>query len=163
MSKGNEVTFGDRYLLVSKTDLKGKITYANKAFLEVAGYGEAELIGKPHNIIRHEDMPKLIFKRLWEELQAGREINAYVKNRTKNGGYYWVFANVTPSYNIYGKAIGYHSARRNPSKTARQVIEPLYRQLVDAERTGGVQKSEELFNKILAEKGVDYEEFVLSV
>jgi len=95
----NEKTFNKSTLLVSKTDLKGKITYANRAFLEIVGLNEDEIIGKPHNIIRHPDMPKVIFKLLWSYLQDKKEIHAYVKNLCADGSFYWVMANVTPSFN----------------------------------------------------------------
>lgn len=158
----NEVNFSGNTLLVSKTDLKGVITYSNRAFLKTVGLTERELIGKPHNLIRHPDMPKIIFKALWEYLQSGKEINAYVKNLTSDGSYYWVFANVTPSY-FNEKVIGYHSARRKPKKEALDIIIPLYKQLLAAEKQGGVKESEKMLNKLLEEKGVEYDEFILSI
>ena len=93
--------------LVSKTDLKGRITYGNRIFIEFSGYSEAELLGAQHNIVRHPDMPRGVFKFLWDTLQAKQECFAYVKNRSKDGGFYWVFANVTPSYAADGKVDGY--------------------------------------------------------
>ncbi|MBN2894595.1 MAG: PAS domain-containing protein [Campylobacterales bacterium] len=161
-SREQEFFFPNDRLLVSKTDTRGITTYANEAFIAIAGYSEEELIGKPHNLVRHPDMPKVIFKMLWGYLNAGSEINAYVKNRTKSGGYYWVLANVTPSRDVSGKTIGFHSARRNPSKEALEVIKPLYAQLLDAERSGGLTQSETVLERILNDKGVSYEEFVLS-
>jgi len=159
-----ERTFPKDQLLVSKTDLKGKITYANQAFIEIAGYSEAELIGQPHNIVRHPDMPKIIFKMLWEYLQRGSEIHAYVINCGKDGSYYWVLANVTPSYGVDGKIVGYHSARRNPDRTLlEKVVKPLYRELLELEKSGGIAKSEARLNALLQEKGVEYEEFILSI
>lgn len=160
--RNNEVHFNNETLLVSKTDLKGVITYCNRAFFETVGLSEKELIGKPHNLIRHPDMPRIIFKALWEYLQSGKEINAYVKNLTSDGSYYWVFANVTPSY-FNDKIIGYHSARRKPNKDALETIIPLYKQLLDAEKRGGMQESEKILNKLLEEKGVEYDEFILSI
>lgn len=94
-----ELTFLESELIVSKTDTKGKITYGNELFLKLSGYEEKDILHKPHNIIRHPDMPKVIFKLLWDTLHNKQEIYAYVINRSKNGNFYWVFANVTPSYN----------------------------------------------------------------
>ena len=160
--KNHEVHFTDDRLLVSKTDLKGTITYTNRAFFEIVNLSEKELIGKPHNLIRHPDMPRIIFKALWDYLQSGKEINAYVKNLTADGSYYWVLANVTPSY-FKDKVIGYHSARRKPRKEALDIIIPLYKQLLDAEKQGGIKESEKILNKLLEEKGVEYDEFILSI
>ena len=159
----NEKTFNDNELLVTKTDLEGIITYANRNFTRIVGLPEAELIGKPHNIIRHPDMPKIIFKYLWDYLENGREIHAYVKNLCADGSYYWVMANVTPSYNpTTNEKIGYHSARRKPSQEALDIIIPLYKSLLSAEKSGGMVASEKIMNKLLKEKGVQYDEFILS-
>jgi len=159
--KNSEIFFDAKKLLVTKTDLKGKILYANRAFMEIVQMDEEELIGTPHNIIRHPDMPKVIFKLLWSYLQNKKEIHAYVKNITKDGSYYWVLANVTPSY-INGKVVGYHSARRKPTKEALNIIEPLYKKLLQAEKNAGVSASEKIMNDLLKEKGVNYDEFILS-
>lgn len=157
----NEKTFPKDQLLVTKTTTKGIITYANKGFMEIVGMDEDGLVGKPHNIIRHPDMPKIIFKYLWTYLQRGEEIHAYVKNLCADGSYYWVMANVTPSY-FNEKVVGYHSARRNPSKKALEVIVPLYKKLLDAEKKGGIAASEKMMDELLKEKGVQYDEFILS-
>ena len=159
----NEKTFNKSTLLVSKTDLKGKITYANRAFLEIVGLNEDEIIGKPHNIIRHPDMPKIIFKLLWSYLQDKKEIHAYVKNLCADGSFYWVMANVTPSFNTNGDVVGYHSSRRVPTKEALEIIKPLYQQLLSAERNGGISASEKIINQLLKDKGVSYDEFILSI
>jgi len=157
----NEKTFSNDQLLVTKTTTKGIITYANRAFMEIVELSEDDLIGKPHNVIRHPDMPKIIFKYLWTYLQRGEEIHAYVKNLCADGSYYWVMANVTPSY-YENKVVGYHSARRSPSKQAIEIITPLYKQLLEAERRGGMQASEKIITDLLREKGMKYDEFILS-
>jgi PAS domain S-box-containing protein len=159
----NQKFFDTDKILVSKTDLKGKIRYANKEFLDIVGLSEEEVIGKPHNIIRHPDMPRVIFKYLWEFLHQELEINAYVKNLCADGGYYWVCANVTPSFDVQGKVIGYHSARRAPTKEALDVIIPLYEKLLSLEKSGGMQASETYMQDLLNEKGVQYDEFILSI
>ncbi len=157
-----EKKFDADTLLVTKTDLRGKITYANRGFKDIVAMSEDELIGAPHNIIRHPDMPKVIFKFLWSYLQDEKEIHAYVKNICSDGSYYWVLANVTPSY-LNGKVVGYHSSRRKPSVEALEVIIPLYKTLLQAEKSGGISASEKIINDILNEKGVNYDEFILSI
>lgn len=149
--------------IVSKTDLNGNITYGNETFIEMSGFSESELLNAPHNILRHPDMPKLIFKLLWERIREREGIYAYVKNKTKNGDYYWVFAYVTPSFDTQGNRIGYYSVRRAPKPKALEVIEPLYRELLNAERSGGVHASEKLLTKILHDKGMTYDQFVLGL
>ena len=99
---GIERTFGEDEIIVSKTDLKGRITYANQVFLRIPGYTEKEVLGQPHNIIRHPDMPRCVFKLLWDTLEARREIFAYVINMACNGDHYWVFAHVTPTFEPTG-------------------------------------------------------------
>jgi PAS domain S-box-containing protein len=149
--------------IVSKTDVKGRITYVNKIFMDLAEYREDELLGKPHNLIRHSDMPRAVFKLLWDRVQAKKEIFAYVVNKTKNGNHYWVYANVTPSLDEKGNIIGYYSVRRKPSPAALEIIKPLYRQMCDAERTGGMEASTKLLNDALAEKGASYDEFIIHI
>ena len=158
-----ELKFASNELIVSKTDLSGKITYGNELFLKLAGYSEEEILNAPHNIVRHPDMPKVIFKLLWESISQGKEIYAYVVNQSKNGDYYWVFANVTPSYDNNGKIIGYHSARRSPNEKALDIIKPLYKQLSNAEKTGGVEASANIINELLAKNGGRYDKFILSI
>jgi len=153
--------------IVSKTDTKGIITYANRIFIEFSRYDEEELIGKQHNIIRHPDMPRGVFKLLWDTLSQEKEIFAYVKNMAKDGSYYWVFANVTPSYDQQGKVIGYYSVRRKPKQESVDICTGLYSAMLEAERKAGpknaMNASIELVTGILADKGVSYEEFILSI
>lgn len=127
--------FDPEDIIVSKTDLKGRITYANRTFCEIAGYTEAEVLGQPHSIIRHPDMPRAVFKLLWDTLAEGHEIFAYVKNMTKTGDFYWVFAHVTPSFDADHKVIGFHSNRRVPDRKALESIAPLYADLLREERS----------------------------
>jgi len=149
--------------IVSKTDLKGNITYTNKIFMNMAEYTEAELLGKPHNIVRHEKMPKIVFKLLWDTVKSGEEIFAYVINKTKNKNAYWVFTNVTPSKDENGKTIGYYSVRRKPNKEALQVIEPLYQKMIEAEKHSGMEASKKILEDLLFEKGVSYNELIISL
>lgn len=158
-----EKTFGQGEILVSKTNTKGIITYANSQFIHISGFKEEELLGQPHNITRHPRMPKLIFKLLWSELKKGNEINAYVINLAKDGSYYWVYANVTPSFDAANNIIGYHSTRRRVNRRALKVIEPMYDELRKHEIVGGVKASQQLLESILKSKGVDYAEFVFGL
>ena len=153
--------------IVSKTDPKGRITYANRIFIEFSGYSERELLKAPHNIIRHPDMPRGVFKYLWTTLEAGKECFAYVKNMSRQGAYYWVFANVTPSYNLRGELDGYMSVRRRPSVEAVKLCGDLYRVMLEAEQQAGprdaVSASLALLNNHLAQRGLSYEQFILSI
>jgi PAS domain S-box-containing protein len=145
--------------LVSKTDTKGKITYCNKSFMEIAKLREQDLLGKPHNIIRHPDMPRLIFKLLWGKIQKDEEIFAYVKNLSADGSFYWVYANITASKDKNGTTIGYYSVRRKPNPKALDIIIPLYKKFLELEKMGGIEASERYLNELLQEKGVNYDEF----
>lgn len=153
--------------IVSKTDLKGIITYGNRIFIEFSGYSEKELIGAPHSIIRHPDMPRAVFQLLWDTITQGKEIFAYVKNMSKDGSYYWVFTNVTPSYDNTGKMIGYYSVRRKPKASGVAVATQVYAAMLEAEKKAGPAKAIETSTKILldilAEKGMSYEELVLAI
>jgi PAS domain S-box-containing protein len=166
---GREVTFSPDEIIVSKTDTKGYITYVNTTFCNVAGYTEEELLGKPHSIIRHPGMPRCVFKLIWDQIQTGREIFGYVVNQTKSGDYYWVFAHVTPSFDENGKIVGYHSFRRVPKKEVVQgSIWPLYQGLLKIEASypnakDGMNAALNHVVGILNEKGVEYDEFILSL
>jgi aerotaxis receptor len=122
-----ETVLDEYAFLVSETDLKGVITFANDDFCKIAGYTVDELLGKPHNIVRHPDMPKVAFKSLWDTVKKGEIWTGYVKNKTKDGGYYWVFATVYPFETCDGTR-GYLSCRRKPSRTEIEKHEQLYRQ-----------------------------------
>src|SRR5574343_66364 len=120
-----EVLLSPDTLIVSKTDLKGRITYINRDFLEISGFTEAELIGEPHNIVRHPDMPSEAFQDLWDDLKAGRPWVGYVKNRCKNGDYYWVEAHATPILE-HGQVVGYMSVRRKAAVEKIRAAEAAY-------------------------------------
>ena len=159
----NRTRIDDNDFLISKTDTKGRITYCNQIFMKVAGYKENELLGKPHNIVRHPDMPRVVFKLFWDRIQNKDEIFAYVKNKTKNGGYYWVYVNVTASIDDRGNIIGYYSVRRKVNERALPVVEDLYTKLLQEESRGGIDASQKYLNNLLEEKGVSYDEFVTSL
>lgn len=149
--------------IVSKTDLKGKITYGNEIFIKMSGYQESELLDAPHNILRHKDMPAIVFKLLWDRLKEKKAINAYVKNKCKNDDFYWVFANVTPSFDEKGEVIGYYSVRRKPKESAVKVIETIYESLLQAEKSGGMNASKELLETTLKNNKVTYDEFIINL
>lgn len=165
---GIERTFPESGVIVSKTDARGVITYANQMFLDVARYDLKEVIGKPHNMIRHPGMPRSVFKYLWDRIAAGFEVFAYVVNLAKDGDHYWVFAHVTPTFDAAGNVVGYHSNRRLPRRDAIQAIEPVYRILLDRERQEsspkrGLETGAETLNAFLKSKDVDYDRFVLGI
>jgi len=165
---GREVTFGEDEFIVSKTDLQGRITYCNDVFIRVAGYSERQLMGAPHSIIRHPDMPRAVFKLLWDRLQLRQEVFAYVLNMGQSGDGYWVMAHVTPSIDESGNVRSYHSNRRKPRPDAVDKVRGLYRGLLEIERASpnrkdGLVASSGALNVQLERIGVDYDQFVLSL
>lgn len=165
---GREISFSADELIVSKTDLKGRITYCNSVFMRVANYTEEELLGAPHSLIRHPFMPRCVFKLLWDTLERDNEIFAYVLNMTKTGDAYWVLAHVTPSYDPRGTRVGYHSNRRVPKPEAVAAVKPVYQALLDIEAKHknakeGMEASFAAVVALLGEKGMGYDEFVLSL
>jgi len=162
---GEERTFASTDIIVSKTDTKGIITYANDVFLEIADYTEEEVIGKPHSVIRHSEMPRCIFKLLWETIASGEEIFAYVLNRTKFNDYYWVLAHVTPTTGENGDIIGYHSNRRVPNPEAISIIRPLYHHLKQIEASHanakeGMNEAYRVFGELMREQEMRYDMFM---
>ena len=161
-------TFGEDEIIVSKTDLKGRITYCNKAFLQISGYTYTELMGQPHNILRHPDMPRSVFRMLWDIIGREKEIFVYVVNRCKNGDAYWVRAHVTPSYDPGGTLTGYHSNRRLPDMhIVNEIIKPMYQTLRAREDSvpgtrQGMEAGGRMMAEILSDKGMSYDEFIHS-
>jgi PAS domain S-box-containing protein len=153
--------------IVSKTDPKGIITYCNPIFIEFSGYGEEELLGTQHNIIRHPDMPRAAFKLAWDTIQAGREFFGYVKNMSKDGGFYWVFTHITPDFGPRGNIVGYTSVRRCPKRDAIEKVAPVYRKMLDAEKAAGARDAiaagTNVLVDLLKQTGMSYEELVFSL
>lgn len=154
--------------IVTKTDTKGRITYANRIFMDIAGLTESELLGIQHNIIRHPDMPRGVFNFLWETLKAGDEFFGFVKNLCSDGGYYWVFANITPDYDKEGKLQGYYSVRRQPPQSALDILVPIYKEMLTIESSGSKKEASEKSMSYLNEKMTQagkksYENFVLNL
>ena len=115
-------------LIVSRTDTRGIMTQCNQSFVEMSGYSEAELIGQPHCLLRHPDMPAAAFRDLWETVQAGRQWHGYVKNLRKDGGHYWVYATVVPNVRD-GRIVGFTSVRREPSREKVAAAEAQYQEM----------------------------------
>ncbi|AKJ53421.1 hypothetical protein CD56_03390 [Campylobacter lari] len=159
----NEKFFNDGQIIISKTDKIGRIIYCNRNFILLSGYKEFELLGKPHNIVRHPDMPKVVFEILWEGIKNKKEVIAYVKNLSKDGSFYWVLAFITPSFDASGEIVGYHSMRLNPRREAVEKIEKIYKELLLEEQKGGKKASRKMLDEILSQKGMSYEELVLSI
>jgi len=165
---GVERTFDRDDIIVSKTDPKGRIIYANEVFLSLAGYTEGEILGAPHSIIRHPAMPRCVFKLLWNTIESGKEIFAYVVNRSKNGDHYWVLAHVTPTFDSAGKIVSYHSNRRSPRRDAVAKAEALYRELLAIEqahsdRKVGMDAAFQAMVSKLQAAGLPYDEFVFTL
>jgi PAS domain S-box-containing protein len=163
-----ELAFGDDEIIVSKTDLKGKILYANDVFCRLAEMRTRDVIGQPHSIIRHPSMPRSVFKLLWDRIAAGKEIFAFVKNMSRTGKFYWVIAHVTPSYDSNGQIIGYHSTRRKPSKRGVEEISQIYEKLLAEEQRhtnakASLEAGSSLLDRMLVETGKSYDEFIWSV
>ena len=162
-----EKFLSDDEIIVSKSDNKGLFTYCNQVLLDISGFEEEELLGRQHNTVRHPDMPRAVFQLLWDTVKAGDEFNGYVKNMSKDGGFYWVLANVTASYSPDGKLLGYYSVRRSPKKEAIVVIDGLYKKMLAAEKAAGardaIDASLAILNSAIEEKGVSYDEFVFSI
>jgi PAS domain S-box-containing protein len=157
----------DEDFIVSKTDAKGRITYANRIFMEFAGYTERELLGSQHNIVRHPDMPRGVFALMWEVLETGSEFFGYVKNMAGDGSFYWTFANVTPTLDPAGRVVGYFSVRRRPRPEAVAFIEPVYAQMLAREKEVGAKQavaaSLDILRARYQSRGVAYDEFVLAL
>jgi PAS domain S-box-containing protein len=165
---GVERVLGDDELIVTKTDPRGVLTYANEVFLRLSALHEDETIGKPHNLIRHPDMPRAIFKLLWDALGQRQEVFAYVVNLATDGAHYWVLAHVTPSVDAHGRLVGYHSSRRRPEPGPVAAITEIYAELRAEERRhenspAGLDASWAKLQGILAARRQTYDEFVWSL
>lgn len=162
-----EIPLDPSDVIVSKTDMTGRITYVNRTFMRIANFAENEVLHEQHNIVRHPDMPRGVFKLLWDTLKDGREFFGYVKNMTADGHYYWVFANITPDMDANGKVVGYFSVRRKPNPQAVATMQSIYQEMLAVERKEGAAKAPSasvdlLLNKL---KSMDttYDKFVLSL
>ena len=156
-----QIELSTKRYIVSKTDAKGIIEYGNDYFVEISGYSEAELIGKPHNLIRHPDMPKVVFKMMWDRINRGQNIMAVVKNLAKDGRYYWVVTEFEPKIDPLTNEIISHTAfRKAAPQKAIDIMTPLYQKLIEIEKDGGVEASEKYLRGLFEEKKTTYDDFI---
>ncbi|SNR55936.1 PAS domain-containing protein [Flavobacterium sp. ov086] len=156
-----EVSWDKTQVIMSKTNAFGIIEYANETFVDVSGYEDYELMGQPHNIIRHPDMPKVIFKVLWENLKGGKNFHAIVKNLAKSGRYYWVITDFEIAKDENGVIVNYFGRRQSvPQEVITQHIIPLYKKLLQIEAASGVEFSEKYLIGFLEEKKRTYVEYI---
>jgi PAS domain S-box-containing protein len=164
---GEARTLSQEDIIVTKTDLKGHLTYTNDVFLNISAVAEEEVLGQPHNCIRHPEMPAGIYKLLWETITSGQELFAYIKNLALDGAHYWVLAHATPSYDKNGKHVGYHSMRRAASDTAIARIEKLYAVMHAAESgLHGAARAEASYAQLeqeLQRRGLTYSQWVWQI
>jgi PAS domain S-box-containing protein len=157
--KNEEIQLNPYKTIMSKTDQKGIIEYANDYFMEVSGYKEWELMGQPHNILRHPEMPKLVFKLLWENLNRAKPMLAIVKNLAKDGRYYWVIADFKTKIDSQGN-LNHFARRKAIPEATKAKVEKLYRNILEIEKTAGLDASKAYFEGLLEDSGVDYNTFI---
>ena len=158
-----EVFLKEEDFIVSKTDLKSRILYGNKIFIEISGYKEEKLLGEFHNILRHPDMPRCAFKILYDHIENKKEWFGFVKNLRKDGGYYWVFANISPTLDENQNIIDYYSVRRKPRDGFKAIIEPLYKKLREIEEAQGMDASLKAVDDLLKSKGLTFNELMIKI
>ncbi|MFM9988288.1 PAS domain-containing protein [Flavobacterium sp.] len=159
-----EVSWDKTKTIMSKTDLYGTIEFVNEVFVDVSGYEDYELIAKPHNIIRHPDMPQIIFKILWDNIKQGNQFHAIVKNLAKSGRYYWVISDFEYIRDENENVTKYIARRRSvPQDIITNHIEPLYRKLLQIEQVSGVDASEKYLIGFLEESGVSYADLITNL
>ena len=155
-----EIELDPARYIVSKTDPKGFITFGNIYFVKISGYSEQELIGSPHSIIRHPDMPKTIFKLMWSNIKAGKDFCGVIKNLAKDGRFYWTMTEFNserdPKTN---EIVSYTAYRKAPPRSAIETIEPIYKTMLEKEKSGGMELGLDFLNQILAQRRQSYDEF----
>jgi PAS domain S-box-containing protein len=159
-----EISLNPKRYIVSKTDPRGYIEYGNDYFVKISGYQEEELIGKPHSIVRHPDMPKVVFKLMWDRINKAENIMAIVKNLAKDGRYYWVVTEFEPKLDSMTNEIISHTAFRKaaPRKAIDAVI-PLYEKLLEIEKNSGLEASEMYLRGYLESNNTTYDELINSL
>jgi PAS domain S-box-containing protein len=155
-----EIKFSKKKFIVSETDLKGNIIFINKNFSEVSGYSEAELVGTPHNILRHPDMPRAVFFVVWQSLLAGQSISGIVKNLAKDGRYYWVIADLEPKFNAQREIVALTAFRRAAPQDVIDTTEELYATMLAIEKKHGMEKSLAYLEAFLEEHNLSYNQFI---
>lgn len=155
-----EIILDENAILLSITDTRGVIEYCNEDFVESSGYEEYELVGSGHNIVRHPDMPRVIFKLMWERIQKKQNIIAFVKNMAKTGRYYWVMTDFVVKENEKGQVTNYKALRKPAPRKAILEIIPLYKRLREIEDLNGIEASEKFLKGFLDSKDTDYDTYV---
>lgn len=155
-----EIVFSKKKFIVSKTDIKGNITFINKNFCEISGYTEEELIGRQHNILRHSDMPRAIFYLIWNSLLRGEPVSGVVKNLAKSGEYYWVIADFNVKRDEMGVLKSFTAFRRAAPNQVIDTIEELYETMRKIENKRGLEGSLAYFEAFLEEQEMSYDEFL---
>jgi len=150
-----EIELENNVYIESDTDLKGVITYVNDYFAEISRYAPNELIGQPHSIVRHPDMPRILYKILWDRIKNGENFVAAIKNLAKDGRYYWVFTDFEVLRDEEEQPIGYKASRKKISKHVTDVLDPIYKKLVEVEKEGGMEASEKYLTDFLKSHGED--------
>ena len=159
-----EVQWDKSKVLISETDVAGTITKVNDVFCNVSHYSESELIGQTHNLIRHPDMPRLVFKLLWDNLKIGNNFVGVIKNLAKTGEYYWVVTDFEMRRDGMGNITHYIGRRKAvPQGAIDNYLAPFYESLLKMEKIGGVELSSRFFKNYLSKQGKDYIDFVISV
>ena len=155
-----EIVFSKKKFIVSKTDTKGNILFINKNFSEISGYSEEEIIGMPHNVLRHPDMPRGIFFLVWNSLLAGREVSGVIKNLAKSGKYYWVIADFSIKRDNHGHIESFTAFRRSAPDQVIEEMEELYATMLSIEKKHGIEGSLSYLESFLEEKEMSYDEFL---
>ena len=159
-----EVNWNKSQVVISETDVYGRITNVNDVFCNVCGYSPEEMIGQPHSIIRHPDMPKLVFKLLWDNLKVGNNFIGVIKNLAKSGEYYWVITDFEMLRDAMGNITHYIARRKSvPKAVIENYVAPLYDTLLKLEKVGGMELSSRFFKNYLAKQGKDYIDFIIDV
>lgn len=157
--ENKELFFDENDVIVSMTDPKGNIIYGNDIFFTMAEANRTELMGKPHNVIRHPDMPRVVFKVIWDRLKSGHEVYGFIKNQSKKGNFYWVYAFLKPVLKE-GKIVKIISYRKPINEYARNVISKIYETLLEHEKSHTLEETMDYLNAYLDERGIDYDTFV---
>lgn len=155
-----EIVFSKKKFIVSKTDIHGNIVFINKNFCDISGYSENELIGEPHNVLRHPDMPKAVFFLVWNSLLAGREVSGVIKNLAKSGEYYWVIADFSIKRDDTGEIKSFTAFRRAAPTQVIESIEELYQTMLNIEKKHGMERSLAYLEAFLEEHELSYDEFL---
>jgi PAS domain S-box-containing protein len=158
-----EIKVSSKEFIVSKTDEHGNILYANEFFSQVTGYEQSEVVGRPHNILRHPDMPSCIFFLMWQRIRNGQNITAVVKNLAKSGKYYWVTTDFEIQRDLVSNNVNYIAFRRSASKKVIETVTPLYATLLEIEKKHGLEASLVYLQGYLDERHTTFDDYMDSI